>query len=499
MHEQLASVLKAAGAHELLPLLRVSEQGNLGREYEQWLGRTNRRARGVFYTPPELAERLADDVVGRTWDQRSAAQRADFRVLDPACGAGAFLTPALATLSRRWGAKASAMVWGADTDRAALEVARWTLAMKGHAPGLIHGSALHTLALRPGFDVVVGNPPWGQKGVRVKKERKRELAARFPSSAGIFDLFRPFVELAVRVLRPGGRLGLVLPDIVLLKNYEPTRRMLLAEMSIERIEHLGRAFGDAVMDSVLLVARRTAAARTQRVEVRMHGARRSVHSLLQADFAANPRATFNLGLTPPRRALVDRLARFPRLGDVYEVHEGVHSGNMRRELFVDGPVDESCCPIVVKGSEVDVRGIHWAGRYLRRSAAVRIGQNGVYASLGQARWHERPKVLVRRTGDRVIAAVDDEGIHASNNFFLVLPRSAAAPGLPLLARLLCSELITWWFRAVEPRQGRAFAELKVKHLVAMPLPHARDLASIDPDPDEATWRRVFGAPAALPE
>ena len=30
--------------------------------------------------------------------------------------------------------------------------------------------------------------------------------------------------------------------------------------------------------------------------------------------------------------------------------------------------------------------------------------------------------------------------------------------------------MTWYFRTVEPRQGRAFAELKIKHLGSFPLP-----------------------------
>ena len=32
--------------------------------------------------------------------------------------------------------------------------------------------------------------------------------------------------------------------------------------------------------------------------------------------------------------------------------------------------------------------------------------------------------------------------------------------------------MTWYFRTIEPRQGRVFAELKIKHLVTFPLPTA---------------------------
>ena len=46
---------------------------------------------------------------------------------------------------------------------------------------------------------VIANPPWGQKAVEAGPAPKRYLWRRFPSSAGIFDWFRPFVELASNI------------------------------------------------------------------------------------------------------------------------------------------------------------------------------------------------------------------------------------------------------------------------------------------------------------
>src|SRR5207244_1014597 len=60
----------------------------------------------------------------------------------------------------------------------------------------------------------------------------------------------------------------------------------------------------------------------------------------------------------------------------------------------------------------------------------------------------------------------------SNNFFLVFPRRPCALDLDGLCALLNSRLLTWFFQTVEPRSGRVFAELKIKHLTAFPLPRA---------------------------
>ncbi len=95
-----------------------------------------------------------------------------------------------------------------------------------------------------------------------------------------------------------------------------------------------------------------------------------------------------------------------------------------------------------------------------------------YANVGKTEWHEGEKVLVRRTGDYVLAAVDRSGLYASNNFFVVLPKEKCSLDLDGLCALLNSRPMTWYFRAIEPRRGRVFAELKIKHLAAFPLPQA---------------------------
>ena len=59
----------------------------LGRAYTSRLPREHRADLGIYYTPPNLAERLIDQATEAGVDWACA------RVLDPACGGGAFLAP----------------------------------------------------------------------------------------------------------------------------------------------------------------------------------------------------------------------------------------------------------------------------------------------------------------------------------------------------------------------------------------------------------------------
>ncbi len=146
-----------------------------------------------------------------------------------------------------------------------------------------------------GFDAVVGNPPWGQKAIANSQQVKRYVRSRYTSVAGIYDLFRPFVEKGVTLLRAGGQFGMVLPDIVLLKDYVATRRFLLDQLRLEAIDWWGMAFPGAVIDAATIVGCRARAQANHAVRVAIHDADQPLrHEIPQADFAANPRGVQSL-------------------------------------------------------------------------------------------------------------------------------------------------------------------------------------------------------------
>ena len=100
-----------------------------------------------------------------------------------------------------------------------------------------------------GFDAVIGNPPWDmiRADGRDNRDRARVEAGallRFARDSGAYDtrsdgqanLYQLFVERAVSVAKPEGRLGLVLPSgFIADAGSAPLRRMLFSRGAVERI------------------------------------------------------------------------------------------------------------------------------------------------------------------------------------------------------------------------------------------------------------------------
>ena len=134
---------------------------------------SQRKLLGVWYTPPELVDAVVCEV------RRGFTPRT---VLDPACGDGRFLAPFADT----------ATTTGVDIDPAT----SWT-----------HGDSLSIEWGERQFDAVVGNPPFLNQLASSTTRGGRSKYGGGPYA----DSAAEFLSLAVRLTRPGGRVGLVLP------------------------------------------------------------------------------------------------------------------------------------------------------------------------------------------------------------------------------------------------------------------------------------------------
>lgn len=164
-----------------------------------------RKGLGAYYTPPAMAQALAD------WAIRERSDRA----MDPSFGGLVFLEAAASRL-RELGCRSVAdQIWGADIDARAHNAAIADPDLPANPEQLL---LRDFLAARPGKDLplaeaVIGNPPY----VRYQGWRPAKGAmARLQNATGVrltrlASLWAPFVLQGVRFVAPGGRYAQVLP------------------------------------------------------------------------------------------------------------------------------------------------------------------------------------------------------------------------------------------------------------------------------------------------
>ena len=220
------------------------------------------------------------------------------KIVDPACGSGAFLMeafdqmyaaynnaqghlntlrgPSLFSINR---AILTKNIYGMDINPEAVEIARLSCWIKTAEPGTELTSLDHNIKqsnslifkhspekgwneafpevfAEGGFDVVVANPPY----VRQEwfKEDKPYLQKHFQAYDGVADLYVYFYELALKILKPGGRLGFIVTNKWMKAGYgAPLRRLYAEKAWVDLVVDFGHSkeiFPDADVFPCILIA-----------------------------------------------------------------------------------------------------------------------------------------------------------------------------------------------------------------------------------------------------
>lgn len=233
--------------------------------YEAGLPAGERKQRGHFSTPHALIDQILD-----ACGYRVSADLRSLRVLDPACGSGNFLARVARRLclslteqglsQKELRAYIHTNIWGLDPDPVACFLAEMQVrsALDATCGASVRAQPLHihqadslALSWQPRVDLLVANPPYlATKNTDLSHYRQTWRR-------GQADSYLLFLELALRVVRPGGWIGLVLPDPVLARaNAACERASLLRACTIQHIWHLAGVFA-AEVGAVVIIARKT--------------------------------------------------------------------------------------------------------------------------------------------------------------------------------------------------------------------------------------------------
>lgn len=224
--------------------------------FESLVSRSSKGSKGQYFTPRHVVDCCV----------RITAPGPAETIIDPACGSGGFLVHAFNYAQQYHGVDAAEYgarcLWGADLDSRALRVAKALMLIAGdgstnlyRANSLLRPEMQLELAetdqptttledvlrsrLRnfPGFDVVLTNPPFAGE------IREPGMLQGYSLARGKHRIDRDvlFIERSLELLRPGGRIAIVLPYNKLgASQWSGLREWLLRRARVVAVLGLGR-------------------------------------------------------------------------------------------------------------------------------------------------------------------------------------------------------------------------------------------------------------------
>ena len=499
---KIASIPMEAGAlaqriGAALTHLDPLEAGYLvGVLYTTMMPRKARAKLGAYYTPPALCERLLDMATDTGVDWASA------RVLDPACGGGAFLAPvARRMVASREGLDARAVLRDVERRLVGFEVdpfAAWmsqvvldvALSDLCREAGAQLGSvvrvcdSLEQVPTGEGFDLVVGNPPYGRVTLSppLRRKFKRGLF-------GHANLYGVFTDLALRFTRAGGVIAYVTPTSFLAGEYFKALRGLLGrEAPPASIGFVGKrkgVFADVLQETLLATYQRGGDFSAGTAHFISSGDNGSIEVGAAGSFSLpeSPDQPWLMPRTEAQGALLSRVGASPyRLADYgYKVSTGPLVWNRHKASLQERPGDGRY-PLVWAES------VRSDGRFEFRAA--KRNHKPYFQPTSDERWvvTDFPCVLLQRTTAReqcrrLIAAelpssfLEEHGaVVVENHLNMVKPVNGTPKvSSAALAALLNSDVADQVFRCINGSVAVSAYELE-----ALPLPPPKAMEEIEP-------------------
>lgn len=304
--------------------------------------------------------------------------------------------------------------------------------------------------LPSGFDIILGNPPWVAyvgRAAQPLEQRTRALYERMnPGFRGYRTLQGMFLHRAACLLRPGGRLGLVLPTSTAdLAGYAPTRTAhdTLCEVDTDLPD-----FGDGVFPGVFQPSMALLATRRDRPQNAAEPRQRATWPLARTD------------LSELARSLLNRMSDVPSLPPQTFGERGFQTTgqdvNRLHELAGDLPPGGV---LLQQGSDLT--------EFCLQAPRVYVFPNELEGRFREPAEWNATAVLIRQTARYPIAALS-KGFAFRNSLLGGFPTGAISAAA--LTAYLNSYLVRWlhYTRFRDARQG--MPQLKIGHLRSLPQP-----------------------------
>jgi type I restriction-modification system DNA methylase subunit len=458
-------------------------------------------------------------------------------ICDPACGSGAFLNQVLEFLmaEHRYLDELESMlfgssivfpnvenhilennIFGVDINEESVEIARLSLwlrtAQKGRKLSTLSsnikvGNSLiddpevagdlafnwqtqfPKVFAKGGFDVVVGNPPYG---IFIDKKSQAHFNQNFPLTQYKTNLYVLFIERMLQIFSKS-IVHFIIPKSLLFNTYyEAIRRELILKTEINEISTITEeVFDDADVGSSLLlqftikkepnIDNIVELSLAEKVENFVTQFGLILNRVPQSHFLKIPNCEISI-ISSESQSISNKLFGLKKIKDFYDLKNGLNPGNIKHILISDRKIDENHKPIIW-GKDIGKYLINWSGDYVNYKISIsedislddvktKAGMNKqtrIDFALRSPELFESEKIVVRKTGDSLIACLDK-----GNYYFDTLVHGIYVKNknvsLEALLTLINSKSATNLYRILHDIKGKVFAKISLDNLGSFPLP-----------------------------
>ncbi len=326
-----------------------------------------------------------------------------------------------------------------------------------------------------GFDVVIGNPPYGAK---ITDVQKKYFNKDYQYQDYQLDSYLLFIEKSFSLAKKYGQIVLIIPNTWLLNLLsKKIRKWLFKEKTFSKMIHFKTSIFAAVVDTEVIIFSNKFPDKTNLISISLYDDQgiNVPYNIEQKRWSDTNGEAINIFETPEISIISDKLRKNKLLEEICFITQGakpfqVGKGKppQTKEILESKPFvsnykkDETFRPLL-RGSLINKYQILWNKDYW-----ISFG-DWLAEPRYSANYDAPEKIVIRQTGDSLVAALDDKQFIIRDNLYSITSKSNEID-IYFLISLINSPLLNWFYQTViNPERGEALAQVKRGHLARLPI------------------------------
>ena len=343
-----------------------------------------------------------------------------------------------------------------------------------------------------GFDIVIGNPPYG---ILIDDSLKDYYTQNFPLAKYKLNLYILFLERMFQIYKKG-IVSFIIPKSLLINSYfDEMRKYILTHSEVnEMFTITEKVFEDAEVGSSLIITFEIKEDINPKNLVRLANCEKTLDFRDQQNLTENTVTQESLIKSGKSEIVIQsedssvikaKIEKFPLAKEFYRFRNGLNPGNIKDKLI--SRVRNEFSEKIIWGREIKRYNISWGGDYITydehiadkltlediQSKKGMKQQNKIDFALRDRSMFDTEKLVIRKTGDRLICSYDDEKYYFDTLVHGIYPIDKEY-SLKYILAILNSKPATYFYRCLHDIKGKVFAKISLDDLSCFPIPECAD-------------------------
>lgn len=312
--------------------------------------------------------------------------------------------------------------------------------------------------IREGFDIVIGNPPYGATLSEQEKAFYRKI---YPETQFKIDTYSLFTLLSLNLLCPLGICYYIIPNTLLDNYYEEEVRKKLLKNKVYEINDLSdKVFEAAVVHSMIIGYGKVDEDINYSIKANLSKTLKGEITLIEKDFfRKQPQCTFAIRSSGNDDFYEQVKKDCVRLYDVLDIRQAIKTGDDKKHIS-SSKIATNYKPIL-RGKDIQ--------RYILDDPKLFVNYGKHLACPRSPFIFEQPKILIREAGSEITATYDDGNYYIMSSLYNAILRDPSY-SLKYLLGLINSKLFQFlMYKLTFEKTEGAFTKAKIYHYYELPV------------------------------